>query len=278
MRHAKTLSVFLVLWLLSLAGIGLASAQTFNAIVNTGKLNVRQGPAPSFASIAQLPNRTGVTLLGRNDTASWVEISTGAVRGWVNARYLATAVNLSTLPQTWSGTVQPAPLPVPFSATVNTSFLNLRQGPGANFSILRTLARGQSMTLQGRNADARWVQVVLPDGLVGWVSARYLSMSISAASLPLASTTGVVPGAPQPVPVTGQTGVVSNSVAALNVRQGPGPQFAAFTTLASGTGVSLVARSADGAWLLVQLADGRTGWVSSAFISTSFPLASLPIR
>ena len=30
--------------------------------------------------------------------------------------------------------------------------------------------------------------------------------------------------------------------------------------------------------LLVQLADGRTGWVSATFISTSFPISSLPVR
>ncbi|MCS6837166.1 MAG: SH3 domain-containing protein [Anaerolineae bacterium] len=277
MRYVRPLSIFFTLCLL-LAGAGMASAQTFNAIVNTGKLNVRQGPAPTFPAIAQLDNRTAISLIGRNADATWVEISVGTVRGWVNARYIATAVNLAALPQTWGGTVvQPTPLPSPFVATVNTAFLNLRSGPGANFSILRKLARGQSMTLQGRNADARWVQVVMPDGLVGWVSARYLSMSVNPASLPLASTTGVTPGAPQPVPVGGQTGIVAN-VAALSVRLGPGVQFASFTAIPDGTGVSLIARSADGAWLLVQLADGRTGWVSSAFISTSFPLASLPTR
>lgn len=273
----QALSILLALWL-ALASVGLANAQAFNAIVNTGKLNVRQGPAPTFAAVAQLNNRTAVTLLGRNADATWVEISVGTVRGWVNARYIATAINLSTLPQTWGGTVvQPVPMPNLLSASVNTAFLNLRSGPGANFDILRKLARGQTMTLQGRNADGRWVRVVLPDGLVGWVSARYLSMSISAASLPLVSTTGVIPGAPQPVPVGGQTGIVANA-AVLNVRLGPGVQFPAFTIISSGTGVSLIARSADGAWLLVQLADGRTGWVSSRFISTSFPLTSLPIR
>jgi len=280
MRHIQRLLVaLLAVGFVALASSGLASAQVYNAIVNTGKLNVRQGPAPTFTSIAQLNNRTGLTLLGRNADASWVEISVGTVRGWVNARYIATAVNLASLPQTWGATViAPTPQPAQPSAIVNTPFLNLREGPGANFGILRKMARGQTMTLQGRNADARWVLVVLPDGQTGWASARYLAMTVSASSLPLASTTGVVPGAPQPVPSGGQTGIVANVSDYLNVRLGAGMQFAAFTTLNNGAGVSLVARSADSAWLLVQLADGRTGWVSSAFISTSYPLVNLPIR
>lgn len=75
-----------------------------NAVVSTGRLNVRSGPAIGFPVMTTLTQGTHVTLIGRSATAvtpPWVQVrlSNGLV-GWVNANYLVTNVPLNTLPIT----------------------------------------------------------------------------------------------------------------------------------------------------------------------------------
>ena len=63
----------------------------------------------------------------------------------------------------------------------------------------------------------------------------------------------------------------------LNVRSGPGMTYDPFTYLTHGQSVTLLGRSATTAWIQVQLADGRVGWVANGFLLTPYPLISLPI-
>jgi uncharacterized protein YgiM (DUF1202 family) len=273
----------LVASLLMVFGVMTTSAQVgTNAVVgNAYFVNLRTGPGVAFPVAVQMTAGQAVTLIGRNFEATWVEavLPTGT-RGWFNARYAITSFVITGLPVTYnSGVVNPTPIPAQpatGNATVFANFLNLRSGPGANFDKVARLVQGQMLMLVGRNADARWVQVNVPNVGSGWVSARYIIANVVVANLPIVNNTGVTPGFQQPVPVGGQTGLVS--AGALNMRMGPGVGFVSFRTLANGTGVSLIARDSTAAWLLVQLADGTTGYVSSAFISTSFPIGNLPIR
>lgn len=267
----------LALMLLSLALPSAAQAQQpVDAIVNTAFLNMRVAPDPTSTRVAVLPSGTPMRLVARDATGRWVQgvLNTG-VSGWVNASFLQVFININALPIGIPSQVVP-PQPITGQATVNTGAQNVRSGPAANFSIIARLTRGDVVTLVGRNGDARWVQVVTSGGVNGWMSARYLLPNVPIASLPVTSGTGVTPGFVQPVPSGGSAGIVATSV--LNVRLGPGVHFRSFTRLTQGTGVNLAGRNAAGNWLLVQLADGRTGWVNAAFISTSFPISSLPVR
>lgn len=259
-------------------GTALAQVGTNAVVGNAYFVNLRTGPSVSYPVAVQMAAGQALTLIGRNYDASWVEavLPTGT-RGWMNARYAITTFPVTGLPITFSGIVDPIPSqPVTATATVVANFLNLRVGPGANFDKVAQLVRGQSVQLVGRNADARWVQVNVPNVGGGWVSARYLAANVVIANLPQTSNTGITPGFVQPVPSGGQTGIVT--AGALNVRTGPGVAFRSFRTIANGTGVSLIARDFSAAWLLVQLADGTTGYVSSAFIATSYPIGNLPIK
>jgi uncharacterized protein YraI len=73
-----------------------------NAVVTTGRLNVRSGPSIGFPVMTTINQGTPVTMIGRSATAvtpPWVQVrlTTGLV-GWVNANYLFTNVPLNTLP------------------------------------------------------------------------------------------------------------------------------------------------------------------------------------
>lgn len=162
--------------------------------------------------------------------------------------------------------------PFPGTATVTSYRLNVRRGPGTNFAIITKLNTGDVVNLTGyRNGDATWVQVSLPNGTTGWVSALYIRSSIPVSNL--IPITGTTP-APPPPP-TGATGTVITGM--LNVRTGPGVEFVAFTTISNGTRVTLLGRDTSGTWVKVILTDGRQGWVNASYLTTTVPVANLPI-
>ena len=67
---------------------------------------------------------------------------------------------------------------------------------------------------------------------------------------------------------------------ALNVRTGPGTEFASFTFLAQGAALQPIARSVDGQWIKVRLEGSEEpGWVfnSTSFVSCSTDTNLLPV-
>ena len=269
-KHFSRFAILLVVAALLLTLVAPAAAQGNATIVNASRVNLRSGPGAGFPVVTVLSAGQQLVLLGANADASWYQVQTtyGHV-GWVAARFISANYGGIVVPQT-------APTGN-LAAVVTTAFLNIRSGPGANFPDIGTLAQHQSFNVVGRNADNSWVQINIPGGIQGgWVSARYISSGTPTSYLPLVSNTGVSPAYPQAVPEWGQTGIVT--APRLNVRYGPGAWYGAFTRLSQGEGVSLVGRDAGAAWLLVQLANGTTGWVSSGFITSSYPFYQLPVR
>jgi uncharacterized protein YraI len=62
----------------------------------------------------------------------------------------------------------------------------------------------------------------------------------------------------------------------LNVRRGPGTNFAIITKLSTGNVVNLTGlRNGDATWVQVALPSGERGWVSSLYVRTSVPISSL---
>jgi hypothetical protein len=87
---------------------------------------------------------------------------------------------------------QQPPLSPPPSVTgqtgivVGANALNVRTGPGLFFTPYTTLARGQTVEMIGRNANATWIEIVRPDGIgVGWVSSFYLYSTQPLSALPI---------------------------------------------------------------------------------------------
>lgn len=161
--------------------------------------------------------------------------------------------------------------PLPGTAMVTSYRLNVRQGPGTNFAIITTLNNGAIVNLTGyRNGDATWVHVSLPNGTVGWVSALYIR-----ASVPISSLIPVAGTFPPNPPPTGMTGTVITG--ALNVRVGPGVNFAPFTQITNGTTVTVQGRNAAATWVRIVLRDGRQGWVNASYMSIGVPVNSLPV-
>jgi len=79
--------------------------------------------------------------------------------------------------------------------------LNVRSGPGVNYSVIDVLLRGDQVPIIGEDTPSGWWQIQLEDGRSGWVSGgeAYVQVSgdtggVSAVTAPSASATATSPG------------------------------------------------------------------------------------
>lgn len=151
--------------------------------------------------------------------------------------------------------------------------LNVRSGPGMGYSVVDRVHRNDTLDLTGRTADNIWLQVRLPlSGQEGWAAARFIEIGWgSVYDLPV-----VIGSCPPPA-----TAYVT--AYRLNVRGGPGLTYNVIGTVRRGDSLPLIGRSADSAWLQVQVSSPYptfvvpTGWVAARYVSSSVPVSELPV-
>lgn len=149
---------------------------------------------------------------------------------------------------------------------VTTRFLNVRSGPGTNFSTIGRLYSGESVPLVGRNGAGSWLQVRLGNQK-GWVSAHYISAPADIITgLPVTDTYDIP---------TDPVGYVTSY--RLNVRSAPGLNQPIVGYLWRGEQVPLVGRNTDSTWLEVRLGAQGKGWVAAQYINSSVPVWNLPV-
>lgn len=92
-----------------------ATGGPVTAVVTAYALNLRSGPGPGYARLLAMPRGTALSLLARNQAASWVKVALATgVQGWVNASYISTTYAIASL-TVEGGT--PAPQPQPGART-----------------------------------------------------------------------------------------------------------------------------------------------------------------
>ncbi|HEX7587338.1 MAG TPA: SH3 domain-containing protein, partial [Anaerolineae bacterium] len=148
-----------------------------------------------------------------------------------------TAPATATVPPT--ATLAPSPTPVPPTPVPPTSTpvppkattkqqVNMRQGPGTQFTIAGQMPKNTTATILGKNEDAQWFQVTFPDPAhPAWVASAFVTVTGTVDSLPVVavappatSTPGAVAATKAPVtptiavaPAKGTMGFVSFDVA-----------------------------------------------------------------
>jgi uncharacterized protein YgiM (DUF1202 family) len=142
------------------------------------------------------------------------------------------------------------------TGVVSEGPLNVRSGPGTNYSQYGMLSKGTSISITGTKTGSdgkEWLQI-LYQGKTGYVSAQYVMVK---------STDPSSPG--------GDQGAISSgSVAAdlLNVRKDAGTNFISIGTLSKGSVVSITGSKmgSDGKeWLQISY-QGKTGYVSAQYV------------
>lgn len=96
------------------------------------------------------------------------------------------AISLSVTPPLPTGTsAGPTPAPgVPSATMTGALYLNVRDTPSMSGTVIDTLRQGQTVRLTGyQSTGGYWIEIYLPDGRTGWVSARYMTGNVPFSSL-----------------------------------------------------------------------------------------------
>ncbi|GIL08543.1 MAG: hypothetical protein BroJett033_0540 [Chloroflexota bacterium] len=217
-------------------------------------------------------------LVGASRDGGYVQIELGGGEtGWVPLNAVQTrsgtptdGLNLTQQPPAAPGAggggvpVRPS-LAVPH-IVVNTSFLNVRSGPGAQFMPVATAAGGSEFSVVGRTPDGVWLLVQGPFGQ-GWVNQEFVvfrGVYDNVAIIPYASAAGVLA---TPTVVIGGPTVLYVA---------PGTNFGAAGTITGPAEVPIVARTADGTWVQVNTSLGF-GWVLAAQVQLRGDISLIPV-
>lgn len=134
-------------------------------------------------------------------------------------------------------------------AKVVATSLNVRSEPGAASAVVGSLSYGTIVSISKESYG--WAKIS-SNQTTGWVAGYYLQKT----------GTATVPS-PKPAVSTGSThGTVLAD--ALRVRKGPGLEQGIVHVLSQGTTLEIITKKND--WLQIRTSDGKTGWVSSAYV------------
>ncbi|NLT94091.1 MAG: SH3 domain-containing protein [Clostridia bacterium] len=124
---------------------------------------------------------------------------------------------------------------------VTGSNVNVRQGPGTQYARIANLSAGQFVKILGEKDN--WFQIQLADGTKGWTAGWLISLENQGP----------------------EKAVVEGSV--VNIRKGPGTQYAVSGQVKAGTELSVLKRENN--WILVMLPNGSQGWIADWLVKVS---------
>jgi uncharacterized protein YgiM (DUF1202 family) len=151
------------------------------ATVNAENVNYRGQAGLKGEAIGHLKKGDSVTVLAQinldkhaaDEPAQWAKITLPAgTKVWVNAKFIDAT-----------------------NKVVAVKKLNLRAGPGENYSVLGVLERGASITETSAKGD--WTQIETPTNAFAFVSASYLKQEAAVEPVPV-----VTPAVPLPPETT----------------------------------------------------------------------------
>jgi uncharacterized protein YraI len=154
------------------------------------------------------------------------------------------------------------------SALANTA-VNVRSGPGENYTIYGVLQPGLQAQVVGKSEDGMWGALNMPISPTGrgWVSGDYVTAS-NADGVPVMAAPPVPPTV-EPVP-PGPDDPQATALQPVYVRQGPGEAYPAYGTAQPGQTALVIGRSEDGAYWVVrvnpQIIPAGFAWVQASLV------------
>lgn len=242
-------------------------------ITQSGSLNLRSAAQAGSAILTTIPRGATVTVTQRGST--WTAVRYGNQQGFVMTAYLqftgGAVPELTPEPGTVTGTAV---------VTTASGSLNMRQAPQIGSSILQTIPRGATVTVQVQGAT--WSQVSY-SGVSGHVMSVFLtfnSASVTAGPSVSPSTTPDTSTAPDasatpinteptppptdtPTPNT-LTATVSTSSGSLNLRADMLPGSSILARIPKGTRLTIAQKME--AWSQTSFG-GYTGYVMNAYLT-----------
>ena len=140
-------------------------------------------PAGDAQVVARIFSEQPAAILGRDSSGEWILVRlNGNIQGWANAALSGIDIPVDGLPAMSSSLVEggnlqtPAAeqLPAAVKGVVNIGALNVRAGPGIEYESISVVYNKDEVSLLAQPESNGWVQVRLPNGLLGWLNSNYL--------------------------------------------------------------------------------------------------------
>jgi uncharacterized protein YgiM (DUF1202 family) len=178
------------------------------AVTQPSRMNVRSGPGTNFGVVTSVPAGTRVEILAESQDGTWVQSRIGAVS---EAVWLAKWLLRMDGVQAPAPTADPAPAAPAgdageVTATVRASRMNVRSGPGTNYSVVTSVSAGTRARVLALSPNSDWLQVELSgQGNPVWLFRDLTTTQGALADLPRLSESDLpapARGAPAAAPAT----------------------------------------------------------------------------
>lgn len=142
-------------------------------------------------------------------------------------------------------------------ATVTDGPLNIRSGPGTNYSKLGQLAKGKTVAVVSKITNSSgnvWYKYKYSSSKYGYIYSQYVSISSTNTETALPNKQATVKDGP------------------LNVRSGPGTGYSKLGKLAKGKTVTLVSKvttSSGSVWYKYKYSSSKYGYLASQYVTVS---------
>ncbi|MBP3384118.1 MAG: SH3 domain-containing protein [Firmicutes bacterium] len=229
-------------------------AMSGKATVKEGPLNVRSGPGTNYSRLGQLAQGTTVAVVAKVTNSSgnvWYKYQFNSSKyGYIYSQYVSvSSSNTETALSNKKAKVVEGPL-------------NVRSGPGTNYSKLGQLAQGKEVTLVSQvtnSAGSVWYKYKYNSSTYGYIYSQYVKVS-DIAAVPSNTETAL----------TNKRGTVKEGP--LNVRSGPGTSYSKLGKIQQGTTVTLLSQiktSTGSIWYKYQFDSSRYGYLASQYVTVS---------
>ena len=148
---------------------------------------------------------------------------------------------------------------------VNTSFLNIRSGPGVSYDIITTVPGGAALPVLAMDSGRLWYQVETLVG-EGWVNSYY--------TVGRGNFSNVLITSDDPPPITGPHLVVNTGN--LHIRNGPSASHSSIGTVPGGAELTVLAMDSGRLWYQVSSIHG-VGWVNSYYTVGRGDFSNIPV-
>ncbi len=138
--------------------------------------------------------------------------------------------------------------------------VNVRSGPGTNYTVLGYLEKGQAVTATG-TVVGNWTQIQYSKYEIGYVSSSYLVNSKGSSN---SSSSQVCVPSGTKLKVCSDCGDIYYATTALNVRSGPGTKYSIVGSLNKNQQVTRIGKS--GNWYKLLTTDGSTAYASASYL------------
>jgi uncharacterized protein YraI len=155
-------------------------------LVAIANVFVRTGPGDNYPAYGIALAGSSGRVIGISEDGLWwvVRINpeiVGTGYGWVLAEYTQASntegIQTIATPPT-AVAVESAPPPAGVPVATAADFVNVRTGPGTNYTVIGVASPGASAEVSGKSADGAWWQVKIQTAYAasgfGWVSASYV--------------------------------------------------------------------------------------------------------